>query len=111
MILATTAQHKGCDQIAHAWAASRGVATVRFTLNRAMGKRAGFARNEQMMKLKPVHAVICEGSGLQANLLTRVREAGVPYHAFAASHQQPAFPEGGPAVSGLRRFARRQREF
>jgi hypothetical protein len=75
MILATTAQHRGCDQIAHAWAASRGVATVRFTLNRAMGKRAGFARNEQMMNLKPVHAVICEGSGLQANLLTKVREA------------------------------------
>jgi hypothetical protein len=23
MILATTAQHKGCDQIAHAWAAAR----------------------------------------------------------------------------------------
>ncbi|NML96095.1 DUF2493 domain-containing protein [Novosphingobium olei] len=111
MILATTAQHRGCDQIAHAWAASRGVATVRFTLNRAMGKRAGFARNEQMMNLKPVHAVICEGSGLQANLLTRVREAGIPYHAFAASHQQPAFPEGAPAMNGKRRFARRGAAF
>lgn len=110
MILATTAQHKGCDQIAHAWAASRGVPTVRFTLNRSLGKRAGFARNEQMMALKPVHAIVCEGSGLQANLLMRVRDAGVPYHAFAASHQQAAFPDGAP-VKGQLRFARRQRDF
>jgi hypothetical protein len=90
MILATTAQHKGCDQIAHAWAASRGIKTVRFTLNRGLGKRAGFVRNEQLINLKPVHAVICEGSGLQSNLLTRVREAGVPYNAFALRHQRAA---------------------
>jgi len=90
MILATTAQHKGCDQIAHAWAAARGVKTIRFTLNRAMGKRAGFLRNEQLMNLKPVHAVVCEGSGLQANLLTRVREANIPFHAFGLRHQRIA---------------------
>lgn len=90
MILATTAQHKGCDQIAHAWAAARGVKTVRFTLNRAFGNRAGFRRNEQLMNLKPVHAIICEGSGLQSNLLTKVREASVPYHAFALRHQRAA---------------------
>ena len=90
MILATTAQHKGCDQIAHAWAAARGVKTVRFTLNRALGKRAGFVRNEQLLNLKPVHAVVCEGSGLQSNLLSRVREANVPHHAFAQRHQRIA---------------------
>ena len=90
MILATTAQHKGCDQIAHAWAAARGVKTVRFTLNRALGKRAGFVRNEQLLNLKPVHAVVCEGSGLQSNLLSRVREANVPHHAFAQRHQRAA---------------------
>ena len=90
MVLATTAQHKGCDQIAHAWAAARGVKTVRFTLNRALGKRAGFVRNEQLLNLKPVHAVVCEGSGIQSNLLTRVREANVPYHAFAIRHQRVA---------------------
>ena len=90
MVLATTAQHKGCDQIAHAWAASRGVKTIRFTLNRSLGKRAGFVRNDQLLNLKPVHAVICEGSGLQSNLLTKVREAGVPYNAFAFRHQRAA---------------------
>lgn len=88
MILATTAQHKGCDQIAHAWAASRGVKTVRFTLNRALGKRAGFIRNEQLVNLKPVHAIVCEGSGIQANLLSRVREANIPHHAFGLRQQR-----------------------
>jgi len=63
---------------------------VRFTLNRALGKRAGFVRNEQLLNLKPVHAVVCEGSGIQSNLLTRVREANVPYHAFAIRHQRIA---------------------
>ena len=58
--------------------------------NRALGKRAGFLRNEQLMNLKPVHAVICEGSGLQSNLLTRVREANIPHHAFALPHQRIA---------------------
>ena len=90
MVLATTAQHKGCDQIAHAWATSRGVKTVRFTLNRALGKRAGFVRNEQLINLKPVHALVCEGSGIQSNLLTRVREANVPHHAFGICHQRIA---------------------
>ena len=47
-------------------------------------------RNEQLLNLKPVHAVVCEGSGIQSNLLTRVREANVPYHAFAIRHQRVA---------------------
>lgn len=88
MVLATTAQHKGCDQIAHAWAASRGVKTVRFTLNRSLGKRAGFVRNEQLVNLKPVHAIVCEGSGLQANLWQRVRAAGIPHQTFGLRHQR-----------------------
>jgi hypothetical protein len=42
------------------------------------------------MNLKPVHAIVCEGSGLQSNLLSRVREANVPHHAFAQRHQRIA---------------------
>ena len=53
-----------------------------------IGQRARFMRNEQLLNLKPVHAVVCEGSGIQSNLLTRVREANVPYHAFAIRHQR-----------------------
>lgn len=68
MVLATTAQDKGCDAIAAAWAASRNVKLVAFGLDRRLGTRAGFARNEAMLRLRPVEAVVCEGSGLQSHL-------------------------------------------
>lgn len=78
MVLATTAQNKGCDAIAAAWAARSGVKLVAFTPDARLGKRAGFARNEAMMRLKPVEALVCEGSGLQSHLARLVRTAGVP---------------------------------
>jgi hypothetical protein len=80
MILATTAQEKGCDAIAAAWAASRQVHLIHFTLDRRLGQRAGFARNEALLRLKPVEAIVCEGSGLQSHLARLVRTAGVPAH-------------------------------
>lgn len=78
MILATTAQNKGCDAIAAAWAARSGVKVVAFTPDGRLGKRAGFARNEAMMRLIPVEALVCEGSGLQSHLARLIRAAGVP---------------------------------
>ncbi|QSR19739.1 DUF2493 domain-containing protein [Novosphingobium sp. KA1] len=83
MVLATTAQDKGCDAIAAAWAARSGIKLVTFTLDRRLGKRAGFARNEAMMRLRPVEAVVCEGSGLQSHLARLVRDGGVPAHFIA----------------------------
>lgn len=80
MILATTAQNKGCDAIAQAWAASRGVKVIQFRLDRSLGNRAAFVRNDRMLALKPVEAVICEGTGIQANLAQKLRAAGVPLH-------------------------------
>ncbi|QOT74523.1 DUF2493 domain-containing protein (plasmid) [Sphingobium fuliginis] len=80
MILATTAQTKGCDAIAQAWAASRGVKVIQFRLDRSLGNRAAFVRNDRMLALKPVEAVICEGTGIQANLAQKLRAAGVPLH-------------------------------
>lgn len=88
MILATTAQGKGCDAIAAAWAASTGTRLVAFTLNRSLGNRAGFARNEQLLKLRPVEAVVCEGSGLQSHLARELRAAGVPSHFFRLLDQR-----------------------
>src|SRR3546814_18244844 len=68
MVLATTAQSKGCDAIAAAWAARTGTPLVAFTLNSKFGQRAGFLRNEQLLGLNPVEALVCEGSGLQSHL-------------------------------------------
>lgn len=91
MTLCTTAQRKGCDAIAAAWAASRGVTIVAFTPQVARyGKRAGFVRNKQLAELRPVEAIVCQGSGLQSNLLQTLKDARVPTHAFRIDGQAPA---------------------
>jgi hypothetical protein len=78
MTLATTAQVKGVDAIAAAWAASREVPLVAFRLNRAHGNAAPFKRNKLLVSLSPVEAIICKGSGIQINLADTCREAGIP---------------------------------
>ena len=88
MTLATTAQGKGVDAIAAAWAASREVPLIAFRLNRAYGNAAPFKRNKLLIKLGPVEAIICEGSGVQANLAEKMRAAGVPVTVFRK--QSPA---------------------
>ncbi len=82
MTLASTAQGKGVDAIAAAWAASRGVPLIAFRLNRGYGNAAPFRRNKMLTDLEPVEAIICEGSGVQANLAERMRGAGVPVTIF-----------------------------
>ena len=89
MTLATTAQRKGADAIAAAWCASRGVPLVAFTPNSSLGRRAGFDRNKRLVALRPVEAIVCQGSGLQSNLLDELKAAGVPTHAFRADRQTP----------------------
>ena len=75
MILATTAQAKGCDAVAHAWAASRGVKVIQFRLDRSQGNRAAFVRNDRILGLKPVEA-------------QKLRQAGVPLHIVRLAHQR-----------------------
>ncbi len=52
MTLATTAQRKGCDAIAAAWAASNGVPLVAFTPQARLGQKGGFVRNRQLVDLQ-----------------------------------------------------------
>lgn len=88
MVLATTAQTKGCDAIAHAWAAARGTKVVQFRLDRSKGNRAGFFRNDRLVNLQPVEAVVCQGSGLQEHLAQKLRQAGVPLHVVRLDQQR-----------------------
>jgi len=89
MILVTTAQTKGCDQIAAAWASSRGVKLVMFRLQgSATDRTAGFKRNDKIVDLRPVEAIVCEGSGLQANLAQKLRQAGTPIHIIRMAQQR-----------------------
>jgi hypothetical protein len=87
MVLATTAQSKGCDAIAAAWAAANGVKIIAFSLERwrSLGRRAGFARNEALVRLNPAEAFVCEGNGLQSHLARLVRTAGIPAHFLKAT--------------------------
>jgi hypothetical protein len=53
------------------------------------GRKTAFTRNRTLAELQPVEAILCEGSGLQANLYQTLREAGVPIHAFGKADQAP----------------------
>jgi hypothetical protein len=97
MTLVTTAQRKGADAIAAAWAAKNNVQLVAYTPDGRLGRRAGFDRNTRLVVLKPVEAIVCQGSGLQANLLDLLKDASVPTHAFRADRQAPDSPLRGQA--------------
>lgn len=71
-----------------AWAASRGIKVIQFRLDRSQGSRAAFVRDDRILGLKPVEAVVCEGSGIQQNLAQKLRHAGVPLHIVRLAHQR-----------------------
>jgi len=93
MTLVTTGQRKGADAIAAAWAARPEISVplVAYGLY-GTGRKTAFTRNRKLAELKPVEAILCEGSGLQANLYQVLREAGVPIHAFKRIDQAPDQP-------------------
>ena len=93
MTLCTTAQRQGADAIAAAWAAKHGVPLVAFTPDSRLGNRAGFERNKRLASLNPVEAIVCQGSGIQSNLLDTLKDEGVPTHAFRADRQAPIAPD------------------
>ncbi len=99
MTLVTTGQRKGADAIAAAWAARPGVdvPVVAYGLY-GSGRKVAFTRNRKLVDLRPVEAVLCEGSGLQANLYQLLRDAGVPIHAFRKADQV----EGAPILPRTR---------
>lgn len=88
MTLVTTGQRKGADAIAAAWATRSDVRVPLVTYGLyGTGSKVAFTRNRKLVELKPVEAVLCEGSGLQSNLYQLLRQAGVPIHAFKRSAQ------------------------
>jgi len=91
MTLCTSGQRKGCDLIAASWAASRKVPLVAFAPNvRRYAAAAGFRRNDQLVALAPVEAIVCQGTGIQSGLLDELKKAGVPTQAYRISDQGPA---------------------
>lgn len=77
MVLVHGGDSKGLDRIAGAWAERRKVAQIAFGLDRRLGARAGFRRNEQMLSLNPRFLVAFAGNGVLERLVIAAKEKGV----------------------------------
>ena len=60
---------KGADRLAASWAERREVQQLTYSLDRRLGARAGFKRNEQMLSLKPRYVVAFPGNGVTERLV------------------------------------------
>jgi hypothetical protein len=69
MLLVHGGDTKGCDRLAASWAERREVPQLSFALDRRLGARAGFKRNEQMLSLDPRYVVAFPGNGVHERLV------------------------------------------
>ena len=77
MVLVHGGDTKGLDRVAAAWAERRKVAQVAFGLDRRLGSRAGFRRNEQMLSLNPRCLVAFGGNGVLERLVIQTKDKGI----------------------------------
>lgn len=77
LILVHGGDSKGVDRLAASWAEQRKVPQVAFSLERSLGRRAGFRRNEQMLSLRPRYVVAFPGSGVVERLVIQAKQKGV----------------------------------
>ena len=92
---------KGIERIAASWAEQNGIQQVRFGLDRKLGDRAGFRRNEQMLSLKPRYVIAFQGNGVTERLVIDAKKAGIrvvdrrgPLGTPARSSKRSARPRG-----------------
>mgnify|MGYP007004606194 CR=1 FL=1 len=50
------------------------------------------AAADRIASLRPVEAIVCEGSGVQIDFARKLRTAGVPLHVFRKDGQAPVQP-------------------
>jgi hypothetical protein len=68
---------KGVERIAASWAEQHGIQQVRFSLDRKLGDRAGFRRNEQMLSLSPRYVIAFQGNGVTERLVIEAKKRGI----------------------------------
>lgn len=68
---------KGIERLAASWAEQNGIQQVRFGLDRKLGDRAGFRRNEQMLSLKPRFLIAFQGNGVTERLVIEAKSRGI----------------------------------
>lgn len=64
---------KGADRLAASWAKRGDIQQLTFALDRKLGARAGFKRNEQMLALSPRYVVAFPGSGVLEHLVIEAK--------------------------------------
>ena len=77
MVLVHGGDGKGADRLAASWAEQRRVPQISFALDRRLGARAGFRRNEQMLSLNPRYLIAFPGNGVLERLVIQAKEKGV----------------------------------
>jgi hypothetical protein len=77
IVLVHGGDSKGVDRLAASWAEQRKVPQVAFSLDRGLGQRAGFRRNEQMLSLNPRYVIAFAGSGVVERLVIQAKQRGV----------------------------------
>ena len=77
MVLVHGGDLRGLDRLASAWAERRKVAQIVFALDRRLGARSGFRRNEQMLALGPRYLVAFSGNGVLERLVIQAKAKGV----------------------------------
>jgi hypothetical protein len=73
MVLVHGGDGKGADRLAASWAERRDVAQLTFSLDRRLGARAGFKRNEQMLGLRPRYVIAFPGNGVLERLVIEAK--------------------------------------
>ena len=73
MILVHGGDGKGADRLAASWAERRDIQQLTFGLDRRLGARAGFKRNEQMLALDPRYVVAFPGNGVLERLVIEAK--------------------------------------
>lgn len=77
LVLVHGGDGKGVDRIAASWAEQRKVPQIVFGLDRRLGARAGFQRNQQMLSLSPRYLVAFAGNGVLERLVIDAKRKGV----------------------------------
>ena len=78
LVLVHGGDTKGVDRLAASWAERRKVPQLTFSLDRRLGQRAGFRRNEQMLSLNPRYVVAFAGNGVLERLVIQAKEKAIP---------------------------------
>jgi hypothetical protein len=77
---------KGIERLAASWAEQNGIQQVRFGLDRKLGDRAGFRRNEQMLSVKPRFVIAFQGNGVTERLVIEAKARVMS--SIAADHSE-----------------------